>query len=224
MSFPKTYYKEYINSGCSRIGQDTTGLIDYKFNAQGFRCDIDYDENEKQAICFFGSALTSGVGHQWQHAFPKKCVQGMSQNIKAYNFSQGCLPVDNKNIVQHVQKVESMNNFKPLVYIVQFIGLNRVYHEKTMIRTDSSDKQKNIDIFMEAFKTLEKTLENKKWLFFGCDEGNHDLPTHVTKHKNCLIWNPKFIDGILMDLPGPKWHHMMALGLRKKLHTLYKIK
>ena len=222
MSFPKTYYKEYINGSCKRIGQENTGLIKYEFNKQGFRCDIDYKKQEENAICFFGSALTTGVGHQWQDAYPKKSLQ--DSNLKAYNFAQGCLPVDNNNILEHVEFVKNMENFKPLCYVIQFIGLERVFDKKTLARTVSSDKDKNVKIFVDVFKKLEVLLQNDKWMFFGCDAGNHDIPKEITQHEKCIIWNPRFIDSILMDLPGPKWHHMMSLGVRKKLEKLYQIK
>ena len=106
-------------------------IIKYEFNKQGFRCDLDYNEQEHNAICFFGSAITTGVGHQWQDAFPKKSLE--STNLKAYNFAQGCLPVDNKNIFEHVKLIKEMNTFKPLCYVIQFIGLERVFYKKTFL-------------------------------------------------------------------------------------------
>ena len=222
MAFPTTYYKEYINGSCKRIGQDYTGLIEYKFNEQGFRCDLDYQEQEQNAICFFGSAITTGVGHQWQYAYPKKSLE--NTNLKAYNFAQGCMGVDNSTILEHVELVKNMENFKPLCYVVQFIGLERVFDKKTLAMKLSSDRDKNMQVFLDVFKKLETLLQNDKWMFFGCDAGNHDVPKEITNHEKCIIWNPRFIDSILMDQPGPKWHYMMSLGVRKKLETLYQIK
>ena len=74
------------------------------------------------------------------------------------------------------------------------------------------------------FEQLQLLLENDKWVFFGCDGADHKLPESITKHKNCLIWNPRFIDNLLRDLPGPKWHKMISLGVKNKITDLYSIK
>jgi hypothetical protein len=132
--------------------------------------------------------------------------------------------VDNNEILNTVKQVKKMENFTPFAYVIQFIGLDRIYHPSKEIGTLSIDSKKNIENFESIFEQLQLLLENDKWVFFGCDGADHKLPESITKHKNCLIWNPRFIDNLLRDLPGPKWHKMISLGVKNKITDLYSIK
>ena len=112
MSFPKTYYDEYTSSYCTKIGQDMRGIIKYNFNKQGFINNQDYDINEENAICFFGSAITSSIGLPWEQSFAYQVSKGLaSKEFKSYNFSQGCMFVDNKEIINTVESIKNMKQF-----------------------------------------------------------------------------------------------------------------
>lgn len=224
MSFPKSYYEELTNSYCTKIGQDFRGILKYNFNNFGFINNIDYSVDEKNALCFFGSAITSAIGIPWEQSFGYRLSQFLGPIYKSYNFSQGCVFVDNKEIFNTVKQVYLNKQFKPYAYIIQFIDLDRVFNPKKETGTLSIDAKKNVESFLFLFNELEKLLENEKWIFFGCDTQDYDLPIAIKNHKNCLIWNPPLFDKMLLNVPGEKWHRMIALGLNKKFQELYKTK
>tara|TARA_Y100001973_G_scaffold102608_2_gene168022 strand:- start:660 stop:1334 length:675 start_codon:yes stop_codon:yes gene_type:complete len=224
MEFPSSLYTQYAGNYCTKIGQDFRGVVKYNFNKNGFINDIDYDVKESKAICFFGSAITSGIGLPWQQSYSFQTAKLFGEDYKSYNFSQGCMFVDNKEILNTVKQVKNMENFKPFAYVIQFIGLDRIYHPSKEIGTLSIDSKKNIETFETLFDELQNLLKNDKWVFLGCDGADHKVSESITKHKNCLIWNPRFIDNLLRDLPGPKWHKMISLGVKNKITDLYSIK
>jgi hypothetical protein len=224
MDFPKSYYEEYTSSYCTKIGQDMRGILKYNFNNQGFINNLDYDVNEKDAICFFGSAITSSIGLPWKLSFAHKLSQELtSKKFKAYNFAQGCMFVDNQEIINTIESVKNMGQFKPAVYVVQFIGLDRRFSPQKKAGKLNTDADENVKSFIELFKKLEHMLKDEKWVFFACDEPDHKMPDEIKHHQNCLIWNPPFISTMLRDLPGEKFHKMIGLGLKNKLKKLYNI-
>ncbi len=224
MSFPKTYYDEYTSSYCTKIGQDMRGIIKYNFNKQGFINNQDYDINEENAICFFGSAITSSIGLPWEQSFAYQVSKGLaSKEFKSYNFSQGCMFVDNKEIINTVESIKNMKQFRPAVYVVQLIGLDRRFNPQHKAGKYNLDDNENLTAFIDIFKKLENLLKDEKWIFFACDGAGLRVPDDITMHQNCLIWNPPFISTMLRDVPGPKFHNMMSLGIKNKLKELYNI-
>lgn len=224
MSFPKSYYNEHISSYCKKIGQDMRGIIKYNFNNYGFINNLDYDISEKNAICFFGSAITSSIGLPWELSFAYQLSQQLtSKKFKAYNFSQGCMFVDNLEIINTVEFIKNMENFKPAAYIIQFINIERRWHPEKKTGILNLNNKENLIFFIQLFKKLENILKNEKWIFFACDESSMEIPIDIKNHKNCLIWNPPMIDTLLRDVPGHKFHKMISLGLQNKLKELYNI-
>jgi len=59
---------EFRGQTLTQFGKDTTGLISYPFNQQGFRSPTDFDRAPDHA--FFGCSLVFGVGVDQQHIFP----------------------------------------------------------------------------------------------------------------------------------------------------------
>ena len=224
MAFPKSYYDEYTSSYCTKIGQDMRGIIKYNFNKQGFINNLEYEVNEKDAICFFGSAITSSIGLPWELSFAYQLGQELtSKKFKAYNFSQGCMFVDNQEIINTVESVKNMEQFKPAVYVVQFIGLDRRFSPQKKAGKLNIDADENLTSFIELFKKLEHILKDEKWVFFACDGADHEIPEDIKNHQNCLIWNPPLISTLLRDAPGQKFHNMISLGIKNKLKKLYNI-
>ena len=200
------------------------GIIKYNFNKQGFINNLEYDVNEKDAICFFGSAITSSIGLPWELSFAYRLGQELtSKKFKAYNFSQGCMFVDNQEIINTVESVKNMERFKPAVYVVQLIGLDRRFSPQKKAGKLNIDADENLTSFIELFKKLEHMLKDEKWVFFACDETDHEIPKDIKNHQNCLIWNPPFISTLLRDVPGQKFHNMISLGIKNKLKKLYNI-
>ncbi len=217
MTFPESYNKRLANSTTHKIGQDMRGILDYNWNNCGFRSDVDYDPNETKAGCFFGNAFTSAIGIEWKNAYASITADRLK--LKCYNFSQGCVPVDNTDIMNTAIHISKMKDFKPKFYFLQFTDLTRVFSPKNQKLTLESDVDKNVKVFVENFKRLEDALQDTKWLFIGCDGTTlHPLPDSITEHKNCVIWNPAFFDKILYGMPGEKWHYTISYGIIKKLN------
>ena len=212
--FPKSLNEHNTSQTVHKIGQDMRGIVPYKFNNCGFRADVDYVETEVNAGCYFGHAFTSGVGIEWHNSYPAKSSKKLG--VQCYNFSQGCVGVDNFEIMRTAIEVSNMETFKPKFFIIQFCDLLRRFDLKTGKMSFESDIDKNVRDFTEAFKNLEEKLDkaNIRWLFFGCDFTEyHPVPDYITKHKNCMIWNPAFFDKILYGMPGEKWHNIIAYGI-----------
>ena len=216
--FPKSLNVHNTSKTVYKIGQDMRGIVPYKFNNCGFRADVDYSETENNAGCYFGHAFTSAVGIEWHNSYAAKSSNKLG--VKAYNFSQGCVGVDNKEIIRTAIEVADNKTFKPKFFIIQFCDLPRRYNPKNGALTFESNIEKNVHEFTKDFNHLEKTLNeaNIRWLFFGCDFGLfHPVSENIIKHKNCLIWNPAYFDKILYGMPGEKWHHVMSYGIINKL-------
>lgn len=217
-NFPKSYNTHVKSSTITKIGMDMRGVVNYNFNAQGFRANTDYDCSEQKSIAFFGNVYTSAIGIEWQDGFAQKMCDSLG--LKCYNFSQGCAGLDNKEIVETVKYVLGMKTYKPLYYIVQFCQLERRFNRKNLKLTLEINKEKNIHEFLELFDMLEQLMTDKKWFFFGIDDTlRHNLPDSIVNHQRCLCWNPVIIDKILQGTAGEKWHQMMAYALTKKMQV-----
>jgi hypothetical protein len=212
--FPKSYNSHNTSKTVKKIGQDMRGIVDYKFNNCGFRSDVDYFETENNAGCYFGHAFTSAVGIDWHNSYVSKSAKKLG--VKAYNFSQGCVALDNFEIIRTALEVAELASFRPKFFVLQFCDLIRRFDNKTGQLTFESDKDKNVREFTKAFDRLEKKLNDRDipWRFFGCDfQVYHQVPDYIQKHKNCMIWNPAFFDKILYGMPGEKWHHVISYGV-----------
>ena len=215
-SFPVSYNSHCESSTVKRIGQDMRGIVDYNFNRQGFRADLDYDHNEDNSVAYFGNLYASAVGIRWQDGYAMKTCAKLQ--MKCYNFSQGCAGVDNNEIMRTVKHIKEMQDFKPRYYVIQFCELERRFSVKTQGLRLHTDQQDNIDNFVQVFSDLEKILEGEKWCFFGIDHAmTHSIPKHILDHKNCFCWNPVIIDKILQGIAGEKWHAMIAYGLNMRI-------
>ena len=217
-SFPKSYNAHCEASTIRRIGQDMRGVIDYKFNRQGFRASGDYRLHEKNVIAYFGNLYASAVGINWSDGYPQKTADQLA--MTCYNFSQGCAGVDNQEIVRTVKHVLEMPSFEPEMYVIQFCELERRFSPTTQGLRLSVDREQNVDNFVHTFSELEKMMQGKKWLFFGIDHAmKHSVPAHITQHPNCLCWNPVIIDKILSGIAGEQWHSMISYGLVKRIQN-----
>ena len=52
--------QQYRNQQLDQFGKDTTGQVQYTFNQQGFRSQVDY--NTSPSVAFFGCSLVFGIG------------------------------------------------------------------------------------------------------------------------------------------------------------------
>lgn len=220
MSLPLPFRDQYEcrNETLEVYASDRRGLVEYRFNNLGYRNDIDYVDNEANAGVFLGSSITSGIGVEWNNSFVKLVSDGFK--VEPYHFSQGCTKVDNREIFNQISALVD-NKFFPKFWVIQFIDLDRRFDPLSGITVDCTDHNHNVDEFVKIFKEIETKLLGQDWCFFGCDRLDHTIPSSIRNHKNCLTWNPAFIDlAGVGHHPGKKWHQMIALAVRKKLTKL----
>lgn len=217
MSLPLPFRDQYECRGetLEVYASDRRGTVEYKFNNLGYRGDIDYDSNEKNAGVFLGSSITSGIGVNWNKSFVKLVSNAFG--VEPYHFSQGCTKVGNNEVLQQIRALKS-NNFFPKFWVIQFIDLDRRFDSTSGNTVHCTDLEANVREFVDIFLQIESELADQNWCFFGCDSMSHAIPENITTRKNCVAWNPRFIDlAGVGNHPGPKWHQMISLGVRKKL-------
>ena len=213
MSIPLPFFTQYEcrNESLPVYASDRRGIITYEFNNFGYRNNIDYDETENNAGVYIGSSITSGIGIDWANSFAS--ISSRTIGVNCYHFAQGCMMVDNQEILRMLTLVKN-SNLKPKYYVIQFIGLDRRYDINTGKTTLESNTQKNIQLFEETFSKVEDLLKNDVWCFVGADGTNSLMPDTIKNHSNCVLWNFPIIDlAGVNNHPGPKWHRVVSAGI-----------
>jgi hypothetical protein len=217
MSIPLPYVDQYEcrSETLEVYASDRRGQVLYQFNNYGYRNNIDYVDDEANAGVYIGSSITAGIGVDWDKSFASLSSQVL--NVNCYHFAQGCVMVDNQEILRMLKLVKQ-SGINAKYYVIQFIQLSRQYDAATGQTQFSDDVEQNTIRFQQVFDQVQELLKNDVWCFLGCDEQQHQLPESITKHPCCLTWNPQFIDfaGVGRH-PGVKWHRMISQGLAKFL-------
>lgn len=217
MSIPLPYVDQYEcrNETVEVYASDRRGTVEYQFNNYGYRNNTDYIDNQSGVGVYIGSSITSGVGVNWPDCFAP--LSAAELNVPCYHFSQGCVPIDNQEMLKTLQHLKQ-SDLKPKYYVIQFIDLHRRYIPKIGRFEPETDKSKNIKLFEDTFNAVDQLLRDDIWVFLGCDSAQHDIPEYILGHQALLAWNPRFLDlAGVGNHPGPKWHKMIGLGLVKKI-------
>lgn len=217
MTIPLPYADQYAcrNETLEVYASDRRGTVTYQFNNLGYRNDIDYDLSDTNISVYVGSSITAGIGVDWHKSFAYMASQDLGTRV--YHFAQGCKGVDNREILRMLRLV--LGSGLDIRHVVlQFIDLDRRYDAETGTTMHNTDLQQNIDEFVQVFDQICGLLTNHEWCFLGCDRLQHQLPEHVSAHKNLVAWNPRYIDlaGVGQH-PGEKWHRMISLGVGRHL-------
>jgi hypothetical protein len=217
MTIPLPYSDQYAcrNETLEVYASDRRGTVLYQFNNLGYRNDIDYAAQDSAVGVYIGSSITAGIGIDWHKSFAYLASQQLE--TPAYHFAQGCKGVDNREILRMLEAV-TQSGLDVQYFVLQFIDLDRRYDAETGATIHNIDLEQNINEFVQVFDRVCKVLEGRSWCFLGCDRLQHQLPEHISQHKNLVAWNPRFIDlaGVGQH-PGEKWHRMISLGLIKHL-------
>jgi len=217
MSIPLPHADQYQcrNETLEVYASDRRGQVQYQFNNFGYRNNIDYVDDENNVGVYIGSSITAGIGVDWSKTFAS--LSSAALGVRCYHFAQGCVAVDNQEILRMLQAVKQ-SRIQAKYYVIQFIRLTRQYDPKTGQTTHSDDHNKNIERFLSVFDQIQNVLANDHWCFLGCDQEQHALPHSVTKHARCVSWNPQFIDQAgVGGHPGEKWHKMINQAIVKAL-------
>ena len=217
MSIPIPYIDQYECRGetLEVYASDRRGQVSYQFNNFGYRNNIDYHEDEKNVGVYVGSSITAGIGVDWDKSFAS--LSSKNLNVNCYQFAQGCVMVDNQEILRMLKLIKQ-TKVDIKYYVIQFIQLSRQYDPITGQTQLVDDYDQNISKFLQTFDEINDLLENDTWCFLGCDGQQHKLPDSIINHPCCLTWNPQFIDlAGVTGHPGIKWHKMINQGIVKFL-------
>jgi hypothetical protein len=217
MTIPLPFADQYAcrNETLEVYASDRRGTVSYQFNNFGYRNNIDYNLEDSSIGVYIGSSITAGIGVDWEKSFASLTSRHMQ--AQAYHFAQGCMAVDNSEILRMLQAVKQ-SGLDVKYYVLQFIDLDRIYDTATGITSYDSDQQKNIQKFLQIFDTVCELLHDQTWCFIGCDARQHPLPQYVIQNSHCVSWNPPFIDHAGVGThPGMRWHKMISMGLAKYL-------
>lgn len=221
MSIPLPFITQYEcrNETLEVYASDRRGLVDYSFNNYGYRNNIDYKDHAVDVGVYIGSSITSGIGVVWPETFVAMSSQALC--VQGYHFSQGCVPVDNQEILSMLVKIKA-TNIQPRYWVVQFIDLNRRYQNGRLDKL-VDDQQENVDLFCQTFRAVQTILQNDIWVFTGSDASRCAIPEEILNHPRCMGWNIPFVDQAgVGSHPGPKWHRMISAGIVKKLRDQLK--
>jgi hypothetical protein len=217
MSIPVPFYSQYEcrNETLEVYASDRRGEVDYRFNNYGYRNTIDYEENATDIGVYVGSSITAGIGVDQNNSFA--VVSSTNLGVKCYHFAQGCMAIDNQEILRMLQQIKQ-SSLQPRYYVIQFISLDRRYDTESGTTVYNQDAKANVDLFLQTFESIETLLSNDIWCFLGCDSTGAVISESIKKHSRCVAWNFPIVDlAGVGEHPGVKWHKILGMGITKKL-------
>jgi hypothetical protein len=222
MLLPLPFFSQYEcrSETLEVYASDRRGNIEYKFNNLGYRSDIDYVEDADNVGVYIGSSITSAIGIPMQQSFAT--ISANELNSKCYQFGQGCMMVDNQEILRMLKAILA-SNLKPKYFVIQFINSNRRYDFNTGKMSTVPNKDENIRVFLNTFDEINQILQHTTWCFIGLDSEMYAPGDRIIEHPCCVSWNTKLIDlAGVGEHPGPKWHKMISAGIVNRLQKQLK--
>lgn len=217
MSIPLPFLSQYECRGetLEVYASDRRGLVDYSFNNLGYRNDIDYVESDPNVGVYVGSSITAGIGIKFEDSFA--ALSSKELLVNCYHFGQGCMPVDNQELLRMLKLVKA-SGLQPKYYVIQFIDLDRRYDWNTGSFFRVNDVDQNFSLFQKTFNEIEQLLVNDVWCFTGSDGSDCALPESIKKHVKCVGWNFPMVDLAGVNThPGIKWHKIISAGIVRSI-------
>lgn len=185
-------------------GYDTTGLINYSFDSEGFR-KSELDDASKPGLVVIGNSLSFGVGIPVEHTYGYMLAQYTDRRL--YNRAVGCVLHENHD---YLATIKSLTQQDPTsTFVIQINNLSRCRTGDVVSIVD--DRKKCVDRFIDFFNQSEELLNgfNHKYIYW--DDIQYDLPKLI--QEKITINNKFHLDQSLPDRNitfGPKSHATIA--------------
>lgn len=197
------------------FGRDEDGLVDYRFNHLGWRCNYDtYDIND--SICAIGNSVTFGVGVSAESRWTGLLEKHIGQPV--YNFSVGHLTHSNLFYLGIIEEI--LKHGTPRRIILQINNLDRVeFHGRWDEAAIWNLEEKYIMTqFLDYWQKIKEYQQRCDFTFIYWDDKSHDLPEDL--RDQLTINNLRRLDDALTTVPdtfGPKSQQLIFTALKDKV-------
>lgn len=197
------------------FGRDKDGLVDYRFNHLGWRCNHDhYDIND--SVIAIGNSLTFGVGVGADQRWTGLLEKHISQPV--YNFSVGHLTHSNLFYLQIIEEI--LKHGTPQKVILQINNLDRVefhgrWDEAAIWNLDEKYIMDQFSGYWSKIKEYQKICD---FIFIYWDDKSHELPNDLV--DQLTINNLRRLDDALTAVPdtfGPRSQQLIFTALKNQL-------
>jgi hypothetical protein len=167
-----------------KFGYDQSGTNRYRFNAQGYRSDIDFDF-DSPCLVTIGPSISFGIGIPIEKTFSFQLAQSL--RLANYNFSVGCYRHTSMDYVGLLTQLATKPNIKAMV--INWNNLSRV-------RTDNSvQDDHNVEACISRLANLLNFAD--KTVCVPClhilfDPDRINLPRDL--QRRLLIYNQGVVD------------------------------
>jgi hypothetical protein len=185
--------RNFSNRVVDRYGQDQSGTVTYRFNAQGFRSEADF--NYPPDLVFFGGSTPFGVGVPIEQTFPH--VVAKEKNLKIWNCSYACVKYNNQDFFDTISLVHQ--EVKNIPIVVQWVS-------------DKYDPLCTVPVYTFIEQTKKLYPDSVHMLIDSLVEKDKILSGYFD------LVSPPFIDkSASTTQAGPKTHQLLSKFLIKKL-------
>lgn len=167
-----------------RFGYDQSGANLYRFNAQGYRSDVDYDFSNP-CLVTVGPSISFGIGIPVEKSFSFLLSQSLS--LHNYNFSIGCMPHTSYDYINLLNQLAEKPNIQ--IMIINWNCLSRVRTDQGI--HDDHDTSACISR-LGHFLDLADKIISVPCLHILFDPDRIDLPLDL--QRRLLIYNKGVID------------------------------
>lgn len=198
-----------------RFGYDQSGENLYRFNAQGYRSDVDYDFS-KPCLVTVGPSISFGIGIPMEKTFSFLLAQSLA--LDNYNFSLGCVRHTSYDYIRLLKQLAEKPNIQAMV--INWNCLSRVRTDQGI--QDDHDKSACV-ARLGQFLDLANEIVSVPCLHILFDPDRIDLPPDL--QRRLLIYNKGVIDysHCCVDNPafGIKTNQFIYRALSSKTREFY---
>lgn len=209
------HQRRFAGQTIRRFGRDEDGLVDYRFNNLGWRCNHDL-YNIDNSVCAIGNSITFGVGVSSEQRWTGLLEQHIDQPV--YNFSVGHLTHSNLFYLEIIRGI--LKQGQPQRIVLQINNLDRVefrghwdYAEVLHL-----DETYILNQFRDYWAQIREFQKQCDFTFIYWDDQPHELPSDLV--EQLIINNMRRLDDALTTVPdtfGPKSQRLIFTAIKNAL-------